>query len=105
VKYKAGELINLTTGEYSDYCLRGTVKVLKDFDSLEAVTNFVSLYPTLKPIHRYRSKEVVEYRDTSSYLGIGHDDFIAWLNREGYIEDTPMQEWHVGSYSSIYVPQ
>jgi len=68
VKYKAGELINLTTGEYSDYCLRGTVKVLKDFDSLEAVTNFVSLYPTLKDFIRMDFIERVILKGIGKYF-------------------------------------
>ena len=108
MKYVKGTLINISNGEYSDYYLMASVRVLKDFDSREALEQFVKLRPELKPICRgHPHKEIVEYKDTNYEYEkrIDHSHFLAWLNAEGYVEDLDITEWHMGCYGAISVPE
>lgn len=103
---KKGSVINLTNGAYSDYCLRGTMRALRDLDTKELVAKFVELNKEkLTPQNHYRSEEVQCYKSKSYDFHVGNE-FIAWLNREGYVEDTlDVREWWIGDYSDIYVPE
>lgn len=103
---KKGSLINLTNGSYSDYCLRGTMRALQDLDTKELVAKFTELYKDkLEPRLAY-DKKTVRYYTTTTYEFQVSDEFIAWLNNEGYVEDTlEVTEWWIGDYSDIYVPE
>ncbi|ENQ1627738.1 hypothetical protein ACEOHO_004104 [Vibrio vulnificus] len=94
--YTKGELIALSTGEYSDYCVNGLVRALKDFDAsvlLEewAAENAVLLEDT--NMVRYTRKVCREKENGMSFLG--------WLNKNGYTEDVKYRELHTGSYDDV----
>jgi hypothetical protein len=97
MEIKKGQLIAITSGEYSDYCLRDHMRALVDFDS---------------------TAKIQEFKDTGDYLAVpswgkpgaapeiyGADDrFIAWAVKQGLIE--PLEpdavvEWHIGSYGRL----
>jgi hypothetical protein len=103
---KKGSLINITNGSYSDYCLRGTMRALQDLDTKELVLKFAELNKDkLDPVLAYDKKSIRYYKSKTYEFSTG-DEFIAWLNKEGYVEDTlEVTEWWVGEYSDIYVPE
>jgi hypothetical protein len=76
---KTGTVLTLENGEYSDFCYEGPFTVLKDFDQRAACEEFVKPY------------------DKDKLRWMGGAEFIAWLAREGYIEDTPQNvRWFLG---------
>lgn len=75
--YKAGSLITLETGEYSDFTYEGPFRVLRDIDVQAVVTEFK------------------EARGHS--IGAGETAFIAWLSESGYIEDVACARWYLGA--------
>lgn len=75
--YKAGSLITLETGEYSDFGYAGPFRVLRDID-IQAV--------------------VTEFKDARGHgVGAGEQAFIAWLSAAGYIEDVDCARWYLGA--------
>lgn len=80
--YKAGQLLILETGEYSDYTFHGPFRVSKDFDMRE-------LSETFK-----------DSQDDPSYCLYG---FIGFLSSAGYVEDIECDHIHIGSYGSIEI--
>ncbi len=83
MKIKAGTILVLEHGEYSDYGFDGPFKVLKDFDQAEIAEVFREQW---KPAY-----------EGDTY--ISERDFIAWLSKEFYIKDIAgCHHWHIGSY-------
>lgn len=81
---KPGELLMLSTEEYSDQCHSGPYKVLQEFD-IAVIAQVVSNLPPMMP---YRTKN-------------GPDDVITYLESNKYIEMLPCRAVHLGSYGSI----
>ena len=81
-----GFIFVLTEGEYSDYGIRGFVKVLKPFISSKLVDEFKEQY--------------VEPEEVNS---IPIYAFELWLVEEGYVEpvDNQVGSWHLGSYGEL----
>lgn len=93
LKYKKGELIALSTGEYSDYYVNCFVRVLKDFDASELLDLWAkdnAVIANVNPVFRDTSKT---YRKKEGCM-----DFIVWLNKFGYAEYIKYRELHVGSH-------
>lgn len=92
----AGQIIALTTGEYSDYGLRDHVRCIRAFESDEIIAEFKETNEYLVPPSWAPEDEPTAY---------GADDrFIAWLIRLGFIEpldDDAVVEWHIGSYGRL----
>lgn len=89
VKSESGYIL-IATGEYSDYALTA-YRVLKPFTLLEAYKQFEPTW--VKPAYHYRNDP-------------GQDDFIAWLNKEGYIQDADdLLEVHVGCYGDLEIDE
>ena len=87
-QYKAGELVILENGEYSDRSWSGPFRVLKDFDMVELAEQ---LKATFQPEQDHYSSEPGPY------------DFIQWLSAEGYLQDVECRRVHVGSYGQLEV--
>jgi hypothetical protein len=84
MKYKSGTLLLLSVGGYSDYDVISLIRVVKDFDARK-----VSLaYPVKK----------------DGYVGFDFSPFIAYLVREGFVEEVEYEEWWLGSYGSMDIP-
>lgn len=84
MKIKAGTVLVFDHGEYSDYSFSGPFRVLKDFDQADVAEKFRD---------DWRSQPREEWNDTPS-----ETDFIAWMNKNGYVEDMPSHQWHIGAY-------
>jgi len=78
-QYKKGDLLILSSGEYSDYHIRTVCKVLKTFKEQD-VANL--------------------YKENGSY-GSGGDKFITNLINEGYVEEIDYKEWRFTYYSEL----
>ena len=76
-QYKKGDLLILSTGEYSDYGIDTICKVLKTFKEQE-VANL--------------------YKKNGGY---GKDKFIAELIKNGYIKEIKYREWRFSFYSEL----
>ena len=86
MKLKIGMQLVLETGEYSDYTFHGPFMVTRDFDQVEAVDLYKSIWT---PPYKWREKP-----DTSGFMG--------WLASEGYIEPIEgVVSWHIGSYGTL----
>jgi hypothetical protein len=82
-KISAGEVIVLTSGEYSDYGITGYIVSLIDFDMGEAVDTFKQSI----------SSDDYDY-DT-------HSKFIAWLVATEKVVPVEHREIHIGSYGRL----
>jgi hypothetical protein len=81
---KAGTLLTLEHGEYSDRGWDGPFTVKRDFDQAEVSTIFRE---------QWKPKPNSYVNSPSEY------DFIAWLTTAGYVEDAPKTfSWYIGSY-------
>lgn len=82
---KVGDLLSISTGEYSDYSVCGPVRIIRPFVKHEVCEAYRKTYPKQKA------------------WGLDEDPdpfgFLPWLISEGYAEDIDGHtEWHVGSY-------
>lgn len=88
---KAGMLLVLETGEYSDSRWHGPFVVKRDFTRAEAAERFRK--------HWQPTAAQLEWDDDPKP---SPEDFMGWLNLAGYIEDVPeAHSWHVGSYGDF----
>jgi hypothetical protein len=71
-----GELITISTGCYSDYDVEGVFRVKKSFDAVEVLKHWEG--------------------DRDSYDSCKR--FLGYLASQGYIEDVPSRELHLGNY-------
>ncbi len=86
MKLKAGMMLVLETGEYSDFSVTGPFRVMRDFDQAQIVETFKAKW---KPKYDFKKTP-----DT--------DDFMGWLSRGGYIQDIDgVVSWHIGSYGRL----
>lgn len=80
---KAGKLLLVDVGEYSDYAVIAFFVVLKDFDPMRELEE----YKIAKP------DRVKDYR-------FSEDEFLAALLAKGYLLEVEHDTLHLGSYSS-----
>ncbi len=84
-QYKAGELILVTEGQYSDQSTHGLFRALRDFTAKEAVAAFLAT--TLQEKGRYGFR--------------GLDAITPSLVANGYVEELTYSELWLGGYSTI----
>lgn len=81
-----GQVIALTSGQHSDYCLRDHVRALRDFDTDAVVSEFMATPAYLKtPSHPH--EDVMWWRRMQA-----EDRFFDWLIRNGFVEPLPSGE-------------
>jgi hypothetical protein len=88
MKINKGQIIAITTGEYSDYCLHGHMKALLDFETKLIARDYLKLNPP------------------TDYDWDAHDKFIAWLISEGFVEpldESCVIEFYIGSYNRLEI--
>lgn len=80
------QIVAITTGEYSDYCLRDHLRALKDFDTAAEISRF-------------------KKQDTAIVDDYGDQDrFLAWAIREGLmspLDDASVVEFWIGAYGDV----
>ena len=81
---KKGELLMLSTEEYSDQCHAGPFMVLIDFN----ISDIAEIVKDEPSINKYRIKA-------------GPDDVIHYLKNKGFIVEVPCKSIHLGSYGDI----
>ena len=82
---RKGQIIAITAGDYSDYCLRDHMRALRDFNPVAEAERF-------KP------------KDTRQDYRGEDEEYIAWLIREAIVEPLSVGEvveLHVGSYGCL----
>jgi hypothetical protein len=85
MQVKAGTILVMTHGEYSDYSYTGPFRVVKDFDQAEIAETFRNAWAAVP-------REAWEKRPSEH-------EFIGWLSTEGFVEDVANSwEWYIGSY-------
>lgn len=81
---KAGTLISVENGCYSDYGVIGFFVVLKDFEPMAEVTAWGEQYPDQKASYAFKEHE-----------------FLALLISKGYLLEISYATLHLGDYSRI----
>lgn len=82
--YKAGVVLQITSGEYSDKSTHAIARVKVDFD-LETMIAAFKLTKVHDPDHDYYD----------------HSEFVSWLSKTGVIEDIDYNVMHIGSYGRL----
>jgi hypothetical protein len=80
---KAGKLLSVESGTYSDYHVTGFFVVLRDFDPMAELTEFLDANPGQR----------------ESY-GFDGDEFLAALLSKGLLLEIEYGTLHMGDYSS-----
>lgn len=103
--FKKGELMTISKGQYSDYCVMGLFKVLIDFDAeelskawaeeagAELSTRFINDIG-----YRFKEGHKNYYEEEAGF-------FLGWLNKNGYIEDVDYRELSLGDCGMISVEE
>jgi hypothetical protein len=81
---KQGSLLTITAGEYSDHYTLGFFVILKDFDPIAELTEYLSLNP----------KQAEEYEFEES-------EFLQTLIVKGLLLEIEHSEFYLGAYSCI----
>lgn len=85
MKVSKGEILMVTTGEYSDYGVQSLVVALADFD-----------------INELREEYLSEFPDQTERYSADFYKFNNWLvNEKKIVEEVKHREWHLGDYSSF----
>ena len=85
-RYKAGQLVLVSSEAYSDYSIHGFFRVLKDFEIREVVGLWIA--ETNPKIERY---------------GVSISDLMAFIHAKGYLEDVDYSEIWLGGYGTLGV--
>lgn len=81
---KAGEILLVTQGQYSDYSCTAIMRAERDFDIAEVKALYLAEFP----------EQAEEYNAE-------HEQFVGWLSSCGYATDVPHRELHAGSYGNL----
>lgn len=82
---RKGQIIAITQGAWSDYCLLDHVRALRDFD------------PIIEA-ERFKPEEL-----RKDYFN-DDEEYVAWLIREAIVEPLPVNEvveLHIGDYGGL----
>lgn len=91
--FKQGELITVARGEYSDYCVQGIFTVDIDFDAQEL-------------LKQWANETGRKYSDNGTVSMYGDNDeigFLGWMNKKGYVTESPYREIHTGDYGDVEI--
>lgn len=77
-----GEIVLVSSGEYSDYCVSGVFKVLKEIDPNLFLQGWLTAHPEQKEEYAFH------------YM-----NFVDWLVELEFLLEIKIVEWLVASYS------
>ncbi len=80
---KAGELVMMSAGEYSDYGIHGLFRAKADIDPDTLVAEWLAAHPEQNETYRFREHQ-----------------FLAEVCKRGLLEDVAAVEWHLGDYGT-----
>jgi len=103
IVFRAGSLLCLTTGEYSDYYIQGHFVALQDIRQ----TDIAATTGVAKAIRYASDKEwddwgVDEEGPTPPLINL-HKSFIAAMIRGGFLMDVTCKEMHLGGFGELDV--
>lgn len=102
MKIKTGQIVAITTGEYSDYCLRDHLLALKDFDADAIANQFRKERDAWRLLKGIPVNPVAD----DDYDPDIQEQFLAWLADMGYVSFYGnVVELHIGSYSGLSLGQ
>lgn len=78
---KAGKLVCVDSGEYSDYSIRGFFVVLRDFDPYAELADYLSEHPEQKKNYKF-----------------AEDKFLALLLSKGFLMEVEFGTMHLTGY-------
>ncbi|MGD9670269.1 MAG: hypothetical protein AB7U75_14725 [Hyphomicrobiaceae bacterium] len=85
---KAGTILTIETGEYSDFTYHGPFRVLVDLDKEGVAAEYAE----------HRPDKYTNWPDRP----LSNHNFVPFLIKKGYIEDIDEHEsWHIGSYGEF----
>jgi len=79
----AGTVFTITESDYSDYCVEGVFRAVKDFVPDDLLDQWLAANPRERERYRF---------DAPS--------FLAWVARQGVFERVDSVNWHLGSYGT-----
>ena len=88
--FTEGELMAISTGEYSDYCINGLFKVLISFDAQEKLEEWA----------KETGRALVDGEVKSDYMN-KEIEYMAWLSKNEYVENVEYRELHTEDYGDI----
>lgn len=94
---KAGELLIIEQGEFSDQSWHGPFRVLKDFSLNDTCEEWCGHRPPIN-LHDIDWEPLL---DPDLGFRVDHYNFLAWLSQNGYIEDLDARVIHLGCYDKI----
>jgi len=92
--FSTGELMMISTGEYSDYDIKGLFKILKDFDAQEQLAVWA----------KETGREVINYKVKNDYSN-QQIEYMGWLNKNEFIEDVDYRELHTDDYGDTILEE
>lgn len=87
-EHRVGDLIVLTSGEYSDFGITGIYRALKDFNDADFSRAYVG-----RPANQRKFDK----------SGAGAYDFPEWVKSSGYLEEIEYCEIHYGAYGRLSI--
>lgn len=78
---RAGSLLIVSTGEYSDYSVDGVFRAKSDIDPEALRSEWLALHPEQTVRYCFRDEQ-----------------FLAWVAGKGLLEPIDCTEWHLGDY-------
>jgi len=84
---KAGTLLIIETGEYSDKQWNGPVRMLGDYTKKELAELFL--------------REWAPEPEKDWQTHARPENFLSWLVKSGKVEFVPAENWHVGCYGDF----
>jgi len=82
MRFKPGQLVLLTAGEYDDYTVRGLFRVVEAFDPDEVQRNFRQTW-----------------KASGTQMDVYHRDFATWLKAQPFVESLDeAMEWYFAAY-------
>jgi hypothetical protein len=89
LKYPRGTCLVFTTGEYSDYGLRGILVTIKECD-----------LPALAQLFAQAEKEKA-IKEKLGWFNLNIGDFPSWLVANGYAMPADAETVHLGNYNKF----
>ena len=92
--YKKGQIVLLSIDEYSDYCIEGLVRIVKDFDPSTVMEEW-----------SIDNADMRKYKTKMYHKKLHGVTFVDWLNENNYTENINYREFNVGDQFSVYLKE
>lgn len=103
---KANTYFYTSFGEYSDYGIGKHYKVLRDFEFIEEVSNWLLLEsspPAQEAIETSKDENgnIIEFRFQRDWFSNNESNYFKFLEDSGFIKEIIFDEYHTGSYGDF----